>query len=109
WLLAYVEMFLRDADRLADCRRRVNLCPLGSGAVAGATFPLDRSAMTADLDFAASTANSIDATGDRDFVLEFVNALSLLESLMSRSAKPSRNVWRKAASFRIFRCTSCGL
>ena len=87
WLLAYVEMFLRDADRLADCRRRVNLCPLGSGAVAGATFPLDRSAMTADLDFAASTANSIDATGDRDFVLEFVNALSLLALHMSRWAE----------------------
>jgi argininosuccinate lyase len=87
WLLAYVEMFLRDADRLADCRRRVNLCPLGSGAVAGATLPLDRSAMTADLGFAASTANSIDATGDRDFVLEFVNALSLLALHMSRWAE----------------------
>ena len=87
WLLAYVEMFLRDADRLADCRRRVNLCPLGSGAVAGATLPLDRSAMTADLDFAASTANSIDATSDRDFILEFVNALSLLALHMSRWAE----------------------
>jgi len=87
WLLAYVEMFLRDAERLADCRRRVNLCPLGSGAVAGATLPLDRSAMTADLDFAAWTANSIDATSDRDFILEFVNALSLLALHMSRWAE----------------------
>ena len=45
WLLAYVEMFLRDADRLADCRKRLNICPLGSGAVAGATLPLDRALM----------------------------------------------------------------
>ena len=72
WLLAYVEMFLRDADRLADCRKRLNLCPLGSGAVAGATLPLDRRAMAVELGFDAPTANSIDATSDRDFVLEFV-------------------------------------
>ena len=54
WLLAYVEMFLRDADRLADCRKRLNLCPLGSGAVAGATLPLDRRAMAEELGFDAS-------------------------------------------------------
>src|SRR5258706_16221291 len=78
WLLAYVGMFLRDADRLADCRKRLNLCPLGSGAVAGATLPLDRAFMADELDFAGPTANSIDATSDRDFVLEFVNTLSLL-------------------------------
>src|SRR5881398_1410829 len=51
WLLAYVEMFLRDADRLADCRKRANICPLGSGAVAGATLPLDREAMADELGF----------------------------------------------------------
>ncbi len=78
WLLAYVEMFLRDADRLADCRKRLNVCPLGSGAVAGATLPLDRSFMADTLGFDGPTANSIDATSDRDFALEFVNALSLL-------------------------------
>jgi argininosuccinate lyase len=87
WLLAYVEMFLRDADRLADCRKRVNVCPLGSGAVAGATLPLDRAFMTEDLDFSSPTANSIDATSDRDFVLEFVNALSLLALHLSRWAE----------------------
>src|SRR5579859_3043596 len=54
WLLAYVEMFLRDADRLADCRKRMNVCPLGSGAVAGATLPLDRSAMASSLGFDGS-------------------------------------------------------
>jgi argininosuccinate lyase len=87
WLLAYVEMFLRDADRLADCRRRLNLCPLGSGAVAGATLPLDRAFMAKELDFSAPTANSIDATSDRDFVLEFVNALTLLALHLSRWAE----------------------
>ncbi len=84
WLLAYVEMFLRDADRLADCRKRLNLCPLGSGAVAGATLPLDRAFLADELDFSAPTANSIDATSDRDFVLEFVNVLSLVGLHLSR-------------------------
>ena len=87
WLLAYVEMFLRDAGRLADCRKRLNVCPLGSGAVAGATLPLDRAFMAEELDFAFPTANSIDATSDRDFVLEFVNTLSLLALHWSRWAE----------------------
>jgi argininosuccinate lyase len=87
WLLAYVEMFLRDAERLADCRKRLNACPLGSGAVAGATLPLDRAFMADELEFDGSTANSIDATSDRDFVLEFVNALSLLGLHLSRWAE----------------------
>jgi argininosuccinate lyase len=87
WLLAYIEMFLRDAERLADCRKRLNVCPLGSGAVAGATLPLDRAFMAEELDFNAPTANSIDATSDRDFVLEFVNTLSLLGLHLSRWAE----------------------
>ena len=87
WLLAYVEMFLRDADRLADCRKRVNVCALGSGAVAGATLALDRAFMAETLGFDASTANSIDATSDRDFAIEFVNALSLLALHLSRWAE----------------------
>jgi argininosuccinate lyase len=87
WLLAYVEMFLRDSERLADCRGRLNACPLGSGAVAGATLSLDRVAMAADLGFDAPTANSIDATSDRDFVLEFVQVLSLLAVHLSRWAE----------------------
>jgi argininosuccinate lyase len=87
WLLAYVEMFLRDAARLADCRKRLNVCPLGSGAVAGATLPLDRAFMAATLGFDGPTANSIDATSDRDFALEFVNALSLLALHLSRWAE----------------------
>ena len=87
WLLAYVEMFLRDADRLADCRKRVNFCPLGSGAVAGATLPLDRDGMAHELEFDAPSANSVDATSDRDFVLEFVSALSLIALHLSRWAE----------------------
>jgi len=87
WLLAYVEMFLRDAGRLADCRKRLNFCPLGSGAVAGATLALDRAAMAAQLGFDAPTANSMDATSDRDFVIEFVQALSVLALHLSRWAE----------------------
>jgi argininosuccinate lyase len=87
WLLAYVEMFLRDADRLADCRKRLNVCPLGSGAVAGTTLPLDRRAMSGNLGFDQPTGNSIDATSDRDFVLEFASGLSLLALHLSRWAE----------------------
>jgi len=87
WLLAYVEMFLRDAERLAECRKRVNLSPLGSGAVAGATLPLDRRAMAHELGFDAPAANSIDATSDRDFILEFVGVLSMLAMHLSRWAE----------------------
>jgi argininosuccinate lyase len=87
WLLAYVEMFSRDADRLTDCRKRLNVSPLGSGAIAGATLPLDRVFMAQTLEFEGPTANSIDTTSDRDFVLEFVNALSLLGLHLSRWAE----------------------
>lgn len=87
WLLAYVEMFLRDADRLSDCRKRLNVCPLGSGAVAGATLQLDRSAMAQTLGFDAPTSNSIDATSDRDFAIEFVSGISLIAIHLSRWAE----------------------
>jgi argininosuccinate lyase len=87
WLLAYAEMFFRDSGRLADCRRRLNQCPLGSGAVAGSTLPLDRAAMSADLGFDQPAANSLDATSDRDFAIEFVQALSLVATHLSRFAE----------------------
>src|SRR5208283_5752935 len=87
WLLAYVEMFLRDIDRLADCRKRINVCPLGSGAIAGTILPIDREAITADLDFDRPTANSIDATSDRDFAIDFVQALSFVALHLSRWAE----------------------
>ncbi|MGA2743758.1 MAG: argininosuccinate lyase [Candidatus Sulfotelmatobacter sp.] len=87
WLLAYVEMLLRDAERFADCRKRLNVSPLGSGAVAGATLSLDRALIADCLEFDGASANSIDATSDRDFALEFVNALSLLALHLSRWAE----------------------
>ena len=87
WLLAYVEMFSRDLSRLADCRQRLNECPLGSGAVAGTILPLDREAMARQLDFDAPTANSMDATSDRDFAIEFVQALSFVALHLSRWAE----------------------
>jgi argininosuccinate lyase len=87
WLLAYVEMLLRDADRLAYCRKRLNICPLGSGAVAGATLALDRAFMAETLGFDGPTPNSLDATSDRDFAIEFVDSLSLLAMHLSRWAE----------------------
>jgi argininosuccinate lyase len=87
WLLAYVEMFSRDSSRLGDCRKRANLCPLGSGAVAGATLTLNRQAIAAELGFGGPTANSIDATSDRDFAIEFVDALSSIALHLSRWAE----------------------
>ena len=87
WLLAYAEMFLRDSSRLADCRKRANLCPLGSGAIAGATLALDRRVIARDLGFDDITANSVDATSDRDFAIEFVQALLLLTLHLSRWAE----------------------
>ena len=87
WLLAYVEMALRDAARLADCAARLNFCPLGSGAVAGATLKLDRSIAARELGFTAPTANSMDATSDRDFVLDYLQTLTFVGLHLSRFAE----------------------
>jgi argininosuccinate lyase len=87
WLLAYCEMFLRDADRLRDCRKRLNFCPLGSGAIAGATLVLDREMVARELEFTAPTSNSMDATSDRDFAIEFAQVLSTLSMHLSRWAE----------------------
>ncbi len=87
WLLAYVEMLLRDVSRLEDCIERLNECPLGSGAVAGATLALNRTIASNELGFRAPTANSIDATSDRDFVLEYLQVLTILGVHMSRFAE----------------------
>jgi argininosuccinate lyase len=87
WLLAYVEMILRDASRFEDCRARLNFCPLGSGAVAGATLALDRTIAARELAFTAPTANSMDATSDRDFALEFAQAAATLGLHLSRFAE----------------------
>jgi argininosuccinate lyase len=87
WLLAYVQMILRDLDRLMDCKERLNYCPLGSGAVAGATLKLDRTIAAKELNFTAPTANSMDATSDRDFVLEYLQALTFVGLHLSRFAE----------------------
>jgi argininosuccinate lyase len=87
WLLAYVEMILRDAARLRDCKARLNYCPLGSGAVAGATLKLDRTIAAKELGFTAPTSNSMDATSDRDFVLEYLQALTFVGLHLSRFAE----------------------
>lgn len=86
-LLAYFEMTLRDLDRLADCHRRTAVSPLGSGALAGVTYPLDREATAAALGLPAITANSMDAVSDRDFALEFLACLSIVMVHLSRFAE----------------------
>jgi argininosuccinate lyase len=87
WLLAYVEMILRDAARLRDCAARLNYCPLGSGAIAGATLALDRTIAAKELGFTAPTSNSMDATSDRDFILEYLQALTFVGLHLSRFAE----------------------
>jgi len=87
WLLAYFEMFWRDGERLLDCRERANECPLGSGAVTGGTLPLDRELVSRALGFARPTRNSMDATSDRDFVVEFVGVITVLGVHLSRWAE----------------------
>ncbi len=86
-LLAYVEMFARDRGRLADCRCRLNECPLGAAALAGTAFPIDRAMTSAALGFARPCANSLDAVSDRDFALEFLAAAALVASHLSRLAE----------------------
>jgi argininosuccinate lyase len=86
-LLAYVEMAERDRARLADARRRLNVSPLGAGALAGAGYPLDREAVAAELGFDGVTANSLDAVADRDFVVEALAAVALGMVHLSRLAE----------------------
>jgi argininosuccinate lyase len=83
-LLAYIEMAQRDRDRLADVRRRVNICPLGAAALAGTPVPIDRRQTAAELGFEAIYANSLDAVSDRDFAVEFMAAASLVLAHLSR-------------------------
>lgn len=83
-LLAYVEMFQRDRDRLVGCRQRINVMPLGAAAMAGTGLPIDRQSVADALGFAAITANSMDTTGDRDFALEMLFCLNLIQVHLSR-------------------------
>lgn len=86
-LLAYVEMFDRDHGRLADASKRVNVCPLGSGAIAGSTLPLDREFVAKQLGFDGVTQNSMDAVSDRDFIVEFLADGALIVLHISRLAE----------------------
>jgi argininosuccinate lyase len=86
-LLAWVEMLERDWQRFGDCRRRVNVSPLGSGALAGTSFPIDREMTAAELGFEDISANSLDAVSDRDFAIEFCGAAALLGIHLSRMAE----------------------
>jgi argininosuccinate lyase len=83
-MLAYVEMFGRDAERMADCRKRVNRLPLGSAALAGTTFPIDRERVAKTLGFEDVCHNSLDAVSDRDFAIEFCAASALIMTHISR-------------------------
>ena len=87
YLLAYFEMFARDHERLQQARARVNLMPLGSGALAGGGFPFDREALARDLGFDGVTRNSMDVSADRDFALDFMHAASMCMMHLSRLAE----------------------
>ncbi|HHW46997.1 MAG TPA: argininosuccinate lyase [Clostridiaceae bacterium] len=83
-VMAYFQMFRRDIERLDDCYKRTNVMPLGSGALAGTTYPLDRHLVAKELGFPSITENSMDAVSDRDFVIELASALSILMMHLSR-------------------------
>jgi argininosuccinate lyase len=87
YLLAYEAMLARDAERLGDCRRRVNRLPLGSAALAGTSYPIDRQRVAKELGFEALCANSLDAVSDRDFAIEFAAAAALIMVHLSRFAE----------------------
>ncbi len=86
-MLAYVEMFARDAGRLRDARVRLNECPLGAAALAGTSFPIDREMTARELGFDRPMANSLDAVSDRDFALEFLSAAAICAMHLSRLAE----------------------
>ena len=86
-LLAYAFMLGRDVTRLEDCLRRMNYCPLGSGALAGTTYPIDRWETARELGFTAPVSNSLDGVSDRDYAIELLSALSILMMHMSRFAE----------------------
>ncbi len=87
WCLAYFEMLSRDRERLTDARKRVNVMPLGSAALAGTSFAIDRDALARDLGFAEVSRNSLDAVSDRDFCVEFADACALIMVHLSRLAE----------------------
>ncbi len=102
-MLAYLEMFARDRSRLADARARLNECPLGSAALAGTSFPIDREMTAKELGFDRPTANSLDGVSDRDFALEFLGFASICSMHLSRLAEEIV-IW-SSAQFRFVECS----
>ena len=100
WMLAYAEMFIRDRSRLKQVFNRTDICPLGSGALAGSNFPLDRSLVAKKLGFAGVTLNSMDAVSDRDFILEFLFASCVLMLHLSRLSEEL--VWFSGEGYGFF-------
>ncbi len=83
-MMAYFEMFGRDRERIIDCRKRINICPLGAAAMAGTGLPIDREMVAGLLGFDGVTANSMDTSGDRDFALEFTSCCTMIQLHLSR-------------------------
>ena len=106
-LLAYVEMFDRDLGRLADARKRINVMPLGSGAIAGTTLPIDREFVRKELDFPAMSRNSMDAVADRDFSCELLAALSIFAMHISRLSEDLILWMSQEFSFMVFSDAFC--
>ncbi|WP_169567003.1 argininosuccinate lyase [Sneathiella limimaris] len=102
-MLAYTEMFARDRGRLQDARARLNECPLGSAALAGTSFPIDREMTAKELGFDRPTANSLDGVSDRDFALEFLSFASICSMHLSRLAEEIV-IW-SSAQFRFVECS----
>jgi argininosuccinate lyase len=100
WAAAHAWGAVRDAERLADARRRVDVLPLGSGALAGTAVPIDREALAAELGMAGVSENALDAVMDRDFVIEFVSALAIIQTHLSRLAEDL--IWMSGPEFGFF-------
>jgi argininosuccinate lyase len=100
WAAAHAWGLVRDAERLADVRRRVDVLPLGSGALAGTALPIDREALARDLGMASVSENALDAVMDRDFAIEFVSACSLIQTHLSRLAEDL--IWFSGPEFGFF-------
>ena len=106
-LLAYVEMFERDLGRLEDARKRINVLPLGSGAIAGTTLPIDREFVRKELDFPAMSRNSMDAVADRDFSCELLSALAIFAMHISRLSEDLILWMSQEFSFMVFSDAYC--
>lgn len=106
-LLAYVEMLQRDTERLADARKRINIMPLGSGALAGTTLPIDRDIVRRELNFPQMTRNSMDAVADRDFACELLAALSIFCMHISRLSEDLILWMSQEFSFMVFSDAFC--